>query len=204
MTGTFDGIGRFGPWAALGATLLLGACATAPAAPTTPAAPSRTVVPDTSFDPIARVGSPLVGTPVAPGQAPPLPVAYLGGVDLPGGEAPFERGALAAVAREGGFVESFNLVPCQGGRAVCGGGETGPVGTVSRTEDFVVVQGLYGRTFWLANGGEGYVQQGDVLWSLAWNARVDGRGRGLQDLLGPPRRPETGTDAALETGVPHN
>ncbi len=204
MTWTIDGISRgafrgaprgaFG--AALGAALLLSACATAPAGG---------VAPDASFDPAARVGSRLIATPVGPGQAPPLPAAYAGGVDLPGGEAPFERGALAAVAREGGFVETFNLVPCQGGQAICGGGETGPAGTLSRSSGFLVVQGLYGRTFWLANGGEGYVQRGDVLWSLAWNARVDGRGQGLQDVLAArPPRPETGTDAALETGAPHN
>jgi hypothetical protein len=201
MTRTFDGIGRrIGPrlasWPAIGAALLLAACATTP---------SRTVVPDASFDPIARVDPRLVATPVGPGQAPPLPPAYGGGPELPFGEVPFERGALAAVAREGGFVETFNLVPCHGGRAVCGGSESGPAGTLSRTADFLVVQGLYGRTFWLANGGEGYVQRGSVLWSLAWNARVDGREPGLSDVLtGRPLRPETGEDAALETGAPHN
>jgi hypothetical protein len=201
MTWTFDGIGRRmapwpAPWLALGAALLLAACA---------ATPSRTVVADASFDPIARVDPRLVATPVGPGQAPPLPPALGGGPELPFGEMPFARGSLAAVAREGGFVETFNLVPCRGGQAVCGGSESGPAGTLSRTNGFVVVQGLYGRTFWLANGGEGYVQRGDVLWSLAWNARVDGRDPGLTDVLtGRVLRPETGTDAALETGAPHN
>lgn len=203
MTRTNDGIGhRVAPrpgargalGGALGAALLLAACA---------APPSRTGVPDASFDPSLRVGSRLLATPV--GEVPPLPPALGGVIELPFGEVPFARGALSAVAREGGFVETFTLVPCRGGQAVCAGGEDGPAGTLSRTRDFLVVQGLYGRTFWLANGGEGYVQRGDVLWSLAWNARVDGRGRGLGDVLGPPRAPdsETGTDAALETGAPH-
>ncbi len=199
MTRTFDGIGHLigplGPRAALGAALLLAACA---------AAPPGTAVPDASFDPIARVAPRLVATPVGPDGVPPRPPAYARGLELPFGEAPFARGALAAVAREGGFVETFTLVPCRGGQAVCAGSQDGPAGTLSRAQGFLVVQGLYGRTFWLANGGEGYVQRGDVLWSLAWNARVDGREPGLSDVLtGRPLRPETGDDAALETRAPH-
>lgn len=143
----------------------------------------------------------LVAVPVGQQAAPPLPVSYQRGVERATSEAPFQRGALAVAAREGGRVETFDLVPCQGGRAICAGSDRGPAGTLARTPDWFVVRGLYGRTFWLSHGGDGYVQRGNVLWSLAWSARADGRGEGPGPQ--PPSGRELGTGPVLETNAPH-
>lgn len=144
---------------------------------------------------------PLLAIPVGQQDAVPLPLAYQRGVERATSEAPFQRGALAVVAREGGFVETFDLVPCQGGRAICAGSDRGPAGTLARTPDWFVVRGLYGRTFWLSYGGDGYVQRGNVLWSLAWSARADGRGEGPGPQ--PATGSEVGVGATLETNAPH-
>lgn len=124
------------------------------------------------------------------------------GVEQSFSEAPFQRGAMAVVAREGGVgVESFSLVPCQEGRTVCAGSEAGAAGTLALTPDWTVVRGLYGRTFWLSYGGDGFVERAGAFWPLSWNARVDGRGEG------PGARVADGsglsTAIALESGAPH-
>lgn len=103
-------------------------------------------------------------------------------------ERPFARGSLAALAVEGGDLMTFLLVPCGDGR-VCAGGPEGPAGSVRATADHVVVEGLYGRRFWLSNGGDGYAERGGALVPLSWNARGNGTG--------------AGAGAALETPAPH-
>ena len=102
-------------------------------------------------------------------------------------ETPFENGALAVVAPDGpADLASYRLVPCRGGQAICAGSEGGPAGQIRRTPDWFVVTGLYGRTFWLSYGGDGYVQQGDQYWPLSWNARPNGTGDGDAPALETP------------------
>ena len=103
-------------------------------------------------------------------------------------EAPFSSGALAVVAAQGDEVESYRLVPCQGGAAICGGGSTGPAGRLVRTPDWFVVQGLYGRTFWLSYGGDGYLERNGQLVPLAWEARSAGTSDGDVPSLETPYR----------------
>lgn len=103
-------------------------------------------------------------------------------------EEPFARGALAVVAREDGELRTFGLVPCQGGAAICAGGVDGPVGRLSRTPEYFVVDGLYGRRFWLSYGGDGYVERAGTYIPLAWDARVNGTGFGTEGALETPFR----------------
>ena len=97
-------------------------------------------------------------------------------------EAPFERGAMAVVAPDGGTLRTWRLVPCQGGQAVCAWSESGPAGRLSRTPDYVVVSGLFGVTFWLSYAGDGYVERDHAFTPLTWNSRIDG-GEGSQAAL---------------------
>lgn len=71
------------------------------------------------------------------------------------GWMPFAQGAVSVIAREGGALRSWQLVPCRGGEAVCSGSLTGPAGTLAHTRDHTVVRGLHGRVFWLGPGGDG-------------------------------------------------
>ncbi len=71
------------------------------------------------------------------------------------GWMPFAQGPVSVLAREGGRLRSWLLVPCRGGAAVCADSLSGPAGTVSTTRDHMVVTGLHGRVFHLAPGGDG-------------------------------------------------
>lgn len=101
--------------------------------------------------------------------------------------APFADGAIAVTAPGGlGEIDTYRLVPCQGGAAICGGSESGRAGQLSRTPDWFVVTGLYGRTFWLSYGGDGYVERDGRYVPLAWNPREDGTGSGDAGSLETP------------------
>ncbi|MGZ9809245.1 hypothetical protein ACXN5S_02155 [Pseudoroseicyclus sp. H15] len=73
-------------------------------------------------------------------------------------EMPFADGqAISAVAASDLGMDTFRLVPCRGGAAICAGSATGPVGTTRTTPDYLVVSGLYGVELWLSPGGDGAV-----------------------------------------------
>ena len=103
-------------------------------------------------------------------------------------EEPFEIGSLALVASEDGELRTWSLFPCRGGLTICGGGPEGPAGRLSRTPDYFVVEGLYGRRFWLSYGGDGYVERHGTYVPLAWNARPNGTGPGFEPVLETPFR----------------
>lgn len=127
----------------------------------------------------AQVGAPPGGTVLA---------GYHRAVDRTFTEEPFARGALAVVARESGELRTFGLVPCQGGAAICAGSAQGPAGRLSRTPEYFVVDGLYGRRFWLSYGGDGYVERAGTYVPLAWDARINGTGFGIDGALETPYR----------------
>ena len=66
--------------------------------------------------------------------------------------------------------DSFRLVPCQDGQAVCGGSDRGRAGTLTLESGQYVVRGAYpGRDFYLDRNGDGFMGRGGVLVPLAWN-----------------------------------
>lgn len=94
-------------------------------------------------------------------------------------ETPFENGPLSVIGADGlGDLATYRLVPCYGGQAICAGSESGPAGQLRRTPDWFVVTGLYGQTFWLSNGGDGYLERNGQYTPIAWNARPNGTGDG--------------------------
>lgn len=102
-------------------------------------------------------------------------------------EAPFANGALAVTAPDDrGDLATYRLVPCHGGQAICAGSEQGPAGQIRRSPDWFVVTGLYGRTFWLSYGGDGYAERGGQYVPLSWNARPNGTGDGDAPALETP------------------
>lgn len=103
-------------------------------------------------------------------------------------EEPFGRGGLALAASEGGELRSWSLVPCHGAAAICGGGAGGPAARLLRTPDYLVVEGLYGRRFWLSYGGGGYVERNGTYVPLAWDARPNGTGPGQDPAVETPFR----------------
>ncbi|WP_210528665.1 hypothetical protein [Rubellimicrobium arenae] len=103
-------------------------------------------------------------------------------------EAPFAKGAMSVVATENGELQTYDLVPCQGGAAICAGSLTGPAVRLVRTPDWSVVQGLYGRTFWLSHGGDGYLERNGQLVPLTWEAQITGTGDGSLPSLETPYR----------------
>lgn len=119
----------------------------------------------------------------------PLLLEYRRQVERDFTEAPFARGPIAVVAADGPEIRTWRLVPCRGGAAVCAWSEGGAAGRVSVTPDWVIVDGLFGRRFWLSYAGDGYAQRDRTLVPLAWNSVVDGGG--------------DGTAAALETAASH-
>ena len=67
-------------------------------------------------------------------------------------------------------IQTFALVPCQNGRAVCGGSNRGRAGLLTLEGGQYVVRGAYaGRDFYLDRNGDGFMGRGGVLVPLAWN-----------------------------------
>ena len=67
-------------------------------------------------------------------------------------------------------IDSFRLVPCQNGQAVCGGSDRGRAGALTLEDGQYVVRGAYaGRDFYLDRNGDGFMGRGGVLVPLAWN-----------------------------------
>jgi hypothetical protein len=89
-------------------------------------------------------------------------------------ELPFTRGVIAVVATEDGELSSWQLFSCQNGTGVCAGSPQGQAAQVQRTDRHFIVQGLYGRTFFLRPGGGGTLRNGNVDTPLAWNAYANG------------------------------
>lgn len=84
-------------------------------------------------------------------------------------EQPFEYGAMSVVTAEHGEMHTYTLVPC--GSTICGGSAHGPRATVTQTPDYLVVAGLYNRTFWISPGGDGAVVRADgETGPLAWDS----------------------------------
>lgn len=139
----------------------------------------------------AAVGLPPTPTSSESIQGPLDQVPLLGrlhvDVDETYTETPFENGVLALVASEGGELKTWTLAPCGSG-AICAGDAQGAVGRMSRTREYVVVDGLYGRRFWLSWGGDGYVERDGTYLPLAWNARPNGTGVGSEPVLETPFR----------------
>lgn len=102
-------------------------------------------------------------------------------------ETPFANGALALTATEGGELRTWTLAPC-GPAAVCAGRAGGPRGVVTRTREYVVIDGLYGRRFWLSQGGDGWVERHGTYVPLAWDARPNGTGEGRDPVVETPFR----------------
>lgn len=84
-------------------------------------------------------------------------------------QAPFSNGPISVIAADQGDLRTYRLVPCQGGAAVCAGSAGGRVGQVERTLDYVIVRGLYNRTFWLSPGGDGALEGNGRTVPLAWD-----------------------------------
>lgn len=86
-------------------------------------------------------------------------------------EAPFALGALDIIATEGDRLRTFRLVPCQGGATVCADSQNGRAGSLRRTADHLIVEGLFnGRSFYLTAGGGGEVRYSNgAVVPLAWN-----------------------------------
>jgi hypothetical protein len=89
-------------------------------------------------------------------------------------DTPFEDGAAVTVlVRDTDplrTIQSFKLVPCQGGKAVCGGSDRGTAGALTLEGRQYVVRGAYaGRDFYLDPNGDGFMGRGTVLVPLAWN-----------------------------------
>ena len=85
-------------------------------------------------------------------------------------ENPFVNGAMSIVSTEHGELHTYRLVPC--GNTVCAGSAHGPRGRVERLPDYIVVSGLYNRTFWLSPGGDGALVRGrdGQTAPLAWDS----------------------------------
>lgn len=84
-------------------------------------------------------------------------------------DMPFEKGPISVVAAEPGGMGTYTFVPCRGGGSICGGTLMGEVGQISVDHDYVIISGLYDRTFWLSPGGDGALQyQGGGAVPLAW------------------------------------
>lgn len=67
-------------------------------------------------------------------------------------------------------IDTYTLVPCQEGRAVCSGSSTGSAGALTLEDGIYVVRGAYGnRVFYLNKGGDGFMQEGNLLKPIAWN-----------------------------------
>lgn len=152
---------------AMAGLVLLGACAEAGLSPLPPVPPFE----------LASVAEEL--------EVPVIRDRYNRAFEQAFSEEPFEEGAMAVIAEEGGELATFRFVPCRGG-AVCSGGETGPVGQLLRSPDWFVLKGLHGATFWLSHGGDGYLERDGTYVPLAWNGRINGTGPGDAPVLETP------------------
>lgn len=82
-------------------------------------------------------------------------------------DVPFDSGTVSIVANEHGDLHSYSLTPC-GGNSICG--PDGRAGQVQRTPEYFVVTGAYrDRTFFLSQGGGGYLTFRGENRDLAWN-----------------------------------
>ena len=81
---------------------------------------------------------------------------------------PFDAGKVWVIAEGGGDLKSWSFVSCRGGTTACAGSEGGAAGQVALTPDYTVIDGLYGRTFYLSPGGDGWVERGNALTPIAW------------------------------------
>jgi len=88
------------------------------------------------------------------------------------GEVPFARGAMSVIATEAGALETWRLVPCREGRAVCAWSVTGAAGRIERADGTWIISGLFGnRTFELRPAGGGVIRYANgATVPLAWNA----------------------------------
>lgn len=154
-------------WKAVAALAALAGCAEFGVAPASPA------------------GEPVLDPPL---EASALATSYQREFEKVYTETPFANGALSVMATEGGELRGWTLAPCGGGTAICGGSAQGPAGRLVRTPDYVVVEGLYGRRFWLSYGGDGYVERNGTLVPLAWDARLNGTGPGTAPAVETPFR----------------
>ena len=89
------------------------------------------------------------------------------------GDTPFEDGTtIRIVAPDPDPVralQTFALVPCRDGVAICGGGAHGPAATVSAVDGRTRITGAYpGVDFYLDRGGSGYLSRNGVNVPLAW------------------------------------
>ena len=83
---------------------------------------------------------------------------------------PFAEGEVSVVAAERGELRTYRLTPCRQGTRICGSHP----GTVSRDGVFTVVSGAYpGRTFLLAQGGDGALKVHGSAVPLAWEFTRD-------------------------------
>ena len=102
------------------------------------------------------------------------PVAMQGAFSDAFRDTPFADGAAVTVLVKDKdplrTIQSFSLVPCQGGNAICGGSDRGNAGTLTLEGGQYVVRGAYtGRDFYLDPNGDGFMGRGIVLVPLAWN-----------------------------------
>lgn len=88
-------------------------------------------------------------------------------------ETPFANGAMSVIAAEAGRLRSWRLVPCAT-NVVCADSVHGRRGTVTASADFVIVDGLYGRRFWLSPGGSAVIERNGIEVIGAWNADANG------------------------------
>ncbi|MBP1806654.1 hypothetical protein [Rubellimicrobium aerolatum] len=102
-------------------------------------------------------------------------------------DTPLRQGAIAIFASEPGGPTSYRLSPCGNG-AACVGGPGGTMGSVTRTADWTVVRGLHGRTFWLGQGGTGFVERAGTYLPLSWAPRAEGTGEGDAPSIETPYR----------------
>lgn len=100
---------------------------------------------------------------------------------------PFAEGPVAVVATEGGKLRTYRLVPCRSGTEVCAGSERGRVGALRVSPDYYIVTGLYGRTFFLSPGGDGWLRVGQTDLPLAWDSEGRARPQPLYTFPSVPR-----------------
>ncbi len=93
-------------------------------------------------------------------------------------DTPFDTGAVSVLVRDANplrVIQTYTMVPCREGAAICGGSAKGPAGVLTLQDGQYIVTGAYpGRTFYLDRNGDGFMGVGtpgadQVLVPLAWN-----------------------------------